>query len=67
MIPIVIALARVGAVNSTVRGAVIAAINELQRRGLTAIDMNQLREALIATGNNGIIAKWFGHIAEKLF
>ena len=50
------------------QGPVRAALNELVKRGLKFIEMNQFREALVATGNwTATMAKEFGEICGKIF
>ena len=50
------------------QGPVREALNALGRRGLEFIEMNQFREALVATGNwTKTMAKEFGEICEIIF
>ena len=66
MIQIAVALTRLALLNPTVQAAVRAALLELQRRGLTVITLNQLREAMIATGYTNLVGQWLGYIAETI-
>lgn len=66
MIPIAVLMERVVLLDPALRPAVIAALNELTRRGLTATTLNWLREAMIAAGYSSYV-KYLGEIAEKLF
>ena len=50
-LPLALVLGKVGLLLSRQQGAVRAALEELGRRGLKIIEMNQFREALVATGN----------------
>lgn len=47
--------------------ATITGLRELLQRGLVHCDMNQLREAIIATGGWMVVRKLFSKIAEILF
>jgi hypothetical protein len=67
-LPLALVLGKVGLLLSRQQGAVRAALEELGRRGLKIIEMNQFREALVATGNwTATIAKEFGEICGKIF
>jgi hypothetical protein len=67
-LPLALVLGKVGLLLSRQQGAVRAALEELGRRGLKIIEMNQFREALVATGNwTNTIAKEFGEICGILF
>lgn len=46
--------------------AAIAGLEELARRGLTRISLNQLREAIVATGGWKEAVQYFGQIAELI-
>ena len=50
------------------QGPIRAGLQELKRRGLKYVSMNELREALVATGNwTKTIAEEFGEICAKIF
>ena len=50
------------------QGPIRAGLQELKRRGLEYVSMNELREALVATGNwTKRIAEEFGEICAKIF
>ena len=67
-LPLALVLGKVGLLLSRQQGPVRAALEELGRRGLKIIEMNQFREALVATGNwTATIAKEFGEICGKIF
>ncbi len=67
-LPLAMVLSKVGLLLSRQQGPVRAALEELGRRGLKIIEMNQFREALVATGNwTATIAKEFGEICGKIF
>jgi len=58
------AIVTLGRVAGTRWGAAaIEGLNELLRRGLTRCNLNQLREAIEATGGWGAAQKFFGDIA----
>ena len=68
VLPLAVVLGRVGLLLFRQQGPVRAALNELGRRGLTMIEMNQFREALVATGNwTKTIASEFGEICGVIF
>ena len=67
-LPLAIVLAKVGLLLIRQQGPVRAALNALGKRGLTFIEMNQFREALVATGNwTATMAKEFGEICGVIF
>ena len=66
-LPLALVLSKVGLLASRFQGPARAGLQELGRRGLKIIDMNQFREALVATGNWSKIAEKFGEICGTLF
>lgn len=62
---IAIALVRLAPLAYRWTPAALAALRELQRRQLSVADLNQLREALVATGNSAFV-QYLGEIAEHL-
>lgn len=68
MIPIALAVARAAVLSPAVRAAVMAALQVLRSRGLAAINIEMLRDALIASGQSGAwVAANLGRIAGALF
>ena len=67
-LPLAMVLGKVGLLLSRQQGPVRAALEELGRRGLKIIEMNQFREALVATGNwTKTMAEEFGKICGIIF
>ncbi len=67
-LPLAVVLGKVGLLLLRQQGPVRAALQELSRRGLKFIEMNQFREALVATNNwTATMAKEFGEICGIIF
>lgn len=66
VVQIALLLARAAMLNPALRAGVVAALRELQVRGLNAAGIHHLREALIAVGYSNLV-QHLDEIAEVIF